>query len=144
MLVVPTWVAKTGNVPSPWVISYHIFHLFILKGWKIDLHPKTSSWPYWPVALSWWSHYSWMLGTSITSPVGTPTPRRGQTTRGVSRKLWCSLPSVPSNTSTSPLWKHPLSHPTSTLQYHMQWRGSLLPLSFCGDVLAPLLLFSFP
>ena len=43
-----------------------------------------------------------------------------------------------------PLWKHPIPCPASTLQYHMQQWGSSLPLSFHGDILAPLPLFSFP
>ena len=103
MLLIPTWVAENGYVPLPWMASYHILGLFILEGWQIDLHPKTSSWPCWSVTLSWSSCYGTMPGTLIASLIGTPTPRRGWTTRGVSSKLWSSLPSAPSTTLTSML-----------------------------------------
>ena len=103
MLVIPTWAAENGYIPPPRMVSHYIFGLFILKGQQIELHPKTSSWSCWSVTFSWSSGYSWMWGTLITFLIGTPTPRRGWTTRGVSRKPWPSVPSAPPPTSASTL-----------------------------------------
>ena len=113
MLVIPTWTAENSYVLLPWVVSHSIFGLFILEGWQIDLHPKTPSGPCWSAAFSWHCYYGWMAGTLITSPIGTPTLWRGWITRGVSRKLWPSFPSVPPDTSTSMLrMSVPLLRPT--------------------------------
>ena len=163
MLVVPTWAVEDSYVPLPQMVSPCIFVLFNLENWQIDLHPKTPSWLCWSVTLSWSFCYGWMLGTLIASPIGTPTPRRGWTTRGASRKPWPSLPLASSTTLyaenkclSTQAWinhialshpsfqEHPLPCHTSTLQYHMQWQGSSLPSSFYSDLLAPLPMFSFP
>ena len=103
MLVIPTGVAENSYVPLPQVVSQSVFSLFVLEGWQIDLHSKTPSCPCRSAAFSWHCHYSWMKGTLIASPISTPTPRGGWTTRGVCRKLWPSLPSVLHPTSTSKL-----------------------------------------
>ena len=102
MLVVPTWVVENSYVPLPWVVCHSIFGLFALEDWQIDLHSKTPSWPCWVVASSG-THHDWLLGTLIASPIWTIIPRRGWTTRSVSRKLWSSLSSAPRTTLTSTL-----------------------------------------
>ena len=99
----PNQMVENSYVPPPWAVGHSIFGLFILEGQQIDLHFKTPFWPCGSVAFSWQSHYSWMLGTLMASLIGTPTPRRGWTTRGVSRKLWPSFPSALPPTLTSKL-----------------------------------------
>ena len=103
MLVIPTWVAENSYIPPPWVVSYSILILFVLEDWQVDLHPKTPSCLYWLVTFSGHSHHVQLLGISIASPIRTPFPRRGWTTRSVSRKLCFSLSSTLSTTLTSML-----------------------------------------
>ena len=103
MLVNPTQVAENNYISLPQEVCPCIFGLFILEDQQIDLHPKTPSWPCWSVAFSWHSLYVWMPETLITFPFRTPTPRRGWTTRSVSRNVWPSLPSVPPTNLTSTL-----------------------------------------
>ena len=77
--------------------------LFVLEDWQIDLQPKTPFWSHWLVTFSGHLHHGWLLGTSITSPIRIPTPRRWWTTRSVSRKQLSSFSSVPPTTFTSML-----------------------------------------
>ena len=161
MLVIPTQAGKNSYVPPPWVVCHSIFGLFVLEDWQIDLHSKTPSSLCGSFAFSWCCHYGWMLGIS---QIGTLTHWREWTTRGVSRKVWSSLPSVPSTTLTSILrvsifplrpvinhitpshlpFRSVLFHAFHPLWYHMQQMGSLLPPSFLlGGILAPIAFIIF-
>ena len=94
---------RNSYIPPPQAVSYSIFGIFILEDQLIVFHPKTPSCPHWSVTFSGHSHHGWLLGTLITSLIGTPTPRRGWATRRVSKKLGSSLSSMPYTTSASTL-----------------------------------------
>ena len=150
MLVIPTWVAGNSYVPPPWAVSYSIIGL--------GLHSKTPSYPHQSVTFSGHFHHGWLLGTSVTSLIRTPTPQKrvnyqkclqevvvflvfyttyylDQHTENVcfsaqvhNQSCHHFLPS---------LWEHILPSPSSTLQHYMLWVRPSLPLSFCGDILTP-------
>ena len=125
----PNPSGRNSYVPSPQVVHYSIFGLFVLENQQVDLHHKTPSFPHWLTALSGHSCHGWLLGTLIASPIGTPIHRRGWATRRFSRKLLSSLMSLPSTTSTSTLrmsvssLKSMIAHVTIS-QLHF---GPLLP-----------------
>ena len=103
MLVILTWAAENSYTPPPWVVRYIIFGFYVLEDQQVDLHPKIPSWPHWSVTFSGHFHHGWLLGSLLSSPVRTPTPRRWWATRRASRKSWSSLSSTPSTTLTSML-----------------------------------------
>ena len=84
------WYVKASLIFSSLKIGKLTFTLIPLPGHAGWLLSSTPS-------------HGWLLWTLITSPIGTPTPRRGWTTRCAPRKLWSSLPSALPTTSTGML-----------------------------------------
>ena len=100
MLVIPTQAVENSYVPTPGMVSYSIFGLFMLEDWQIDLHPQTSSCPSCLVTLSRCSHHGWWMGALSASPIGTPFPLKREIHWKCLLVIMGALSSMASSTST--------------------------------------------
>ena len=103
MLVIPTWLMKNSHIPQPWVVSYSILHLSILKDGQVDLHAKALSHMCWSVTVARCFCYCQMHRALITSSIRTLTPQRGWASWRTCKNPWCSLSLVSSTASNNVL-----------------------------------------
>ena len=105
MLIILTRSREDGHIPSPWAVGYSILGFLVFKDWQVDLHSETSPCMHWSVTTTGCCHHCWVQRALITSPIRTPTHRRGWCSGEASWKPWCSLSPMSSTTSTDMLSK---------------------------------------